>query len=145
MPHVVWLCIIVVTIAIELFTTAMVSIWFTFGAIAAEVLGLLRAPLWAQLMAFLLVSAAGFFGLRLLWEKRLKAKFTPTNADRNIGCVGLVTEDIDNLRETGEIKINGQLWGAKALNNEVIQQGSKVIIKKIEGVKVFVELFAPEE
>ena len=39
----------------------------------------------------------------------------------------------------GEVKVNGQLWSAKALNEDKIEKKTKVVIRKIEGNKLLVE------
>ena len=59
--------------------------------------------------------------------------------DANIGKEVLVTEDIDNMLNLGEVKVNGQLWSAKALNEDKIEKNTKVVIRKIEGNKLLVE------
>ena len=69
----------------------------------------------------------------------MKKEIVPTNADANIGKEVIVTEDIDNLLFKGEVKVNGQLWSAQSLDGEKIDKNSKVVIRKIEGNKVFVE------
>ncbi len=61
-----------------------------------------------------------------------------TNADRLIGREVLVTEQIENLKETGEIKVNGVLWTAVSADGSVIPEGSLVRIERLEGAKVYV-------
>ena len=49
-----------------------------------------------------------------------------------------VLEEINEF-ETGLVKINGQVWTAKALHNETIEKGEIIIVDHIEGVKLIVE------
>ena len=56
-----------------------------------------------------------------------------------IGQEALVTEQIDNLRETGAIRINGVLWTAKSADDTQIPIGMRVVIERIEGAKVYVK------
>ena len=77
--------------------------------------------------------------LRPLLKKYLRVKPSRTNADRLLGQEALVTEDIDNLRETGAIRINGVLWTAKSVDDTQISAGSRVLIDRIEGAKVYVK------
>ena len=65
-------------------------------------------------------------------------KKTPTNSDRVIGMVGVVTEEIDNIRETGAVKVDGKVWTARSKDNVVISTGEIVDIHEISGVKVIV-------
>ena len=71
--------------------------------------------------------------------KKLK-KFdkTHTNSDRYLGKVGVVTQDIDNVRATGMVEIDGSKWTARSSSDEVIASGEKVIVDEIKGVKLMV-------
>ncbi len=134
-----WIFIIVSTLLVELFTVAFVSLWFTLGGICALICNLLHLPLLVQWIVFILVSVLSIVLFRSVWLNKLKTKIVPTNADANIGKEVLVTESINNLKNQGEVKVNGQLWSAKSINDEVIEKDTKVIIRKIEGSKVIVE------
>lgn len=49
----------------------------------------------------------------------------------------MVIEEINEFAGTGQIKISGAVWSAKA--NDVIAKDEKVIIKEIKGVHAIVE------
>lgn len=108
----VWLGLIVAFIAVEAATVNLMSIWFIGGSVAGLVCAILGAPTLLQFAVFILVSALLLALLRPLLKKYLRVKPSRTNADRLLGQEALVTEDIDNLRETGAIRINGVLWTA---------------------------------
>ena len=55
-----------------------------------------------------------------------------------IGREVLVTEQIENLKETGEIKVNGVLWTAKCTTGERVEAGGHVTIERVEGAKLYV-------
>ena len=61
-----------------------------------------------------------------------------TNADRLIGRQVLVTEAVDNLHETGAVRVNGVEWTARAPSDAVLPAGTLVTIERIEGAKLFV-------
>ena len=47
--------------------------------------------------------------------------------------------DINNLREEGQVKLDGKEWTARAEDpDEIIKAGSVVRVQKISGVKVIV-------
>ena len=71
--------------------------------------------------------------------KLLTPGISPTNADRVLSQIALVTEEIDNIAETGQVKLFGQVWTARSENGDVIPVQSRVRILRIEGVKVFVK------
>ena len=127
----VWLGLIVAFIAVEAATVNLVSIWFIGGAVAGLVCAILDVSALLQWTVFIAVSA----GLK----KYLRVKPMKTNADRLVGQEALVTEQIDNLRETGAIRINGVLWTAKSADDTQIPIGTRVVIERIEGAKVYVK------
>ena len=135
----VWLGLIVAFIAVEAATVNLVSIWFIGGSVAGLVCAILGAPTLLQFAVFILVSALLLALLRPLLKKYLRVRPSRTNADRLLGQEALVTEDIDNLRETGAIRINGVLWTAKSVGDTQIPSGSRVVIARIEGAKVYVK------
>lgn len=135
----IWCLVILSTLICELLSAAITSVWFTLGGIAALILHLLGAPVWLQILTFLFVTSVGMFLLRKLWQKKLQPVHTPTNLDRYIGTAVLVTQDVDNLLSKGEIRLGGQLWTAKSLDDDIrYKQGERVIISRFEGSKVFV-------
>ena len=51
------------------------------------------------------------------------------------------TEEIVNLQAKGAVKIDGKTWTARSVKEDtVISQGSIVLVREIEGVKLLVEL-----
>lgn len=100
---------------------------------------ILGVPALLQWTVFIAVSAGLLALLRPVLKKYLRVKPTKTNADRLVGQEALVTEEIDNLRETGAIRINGVLWTAKSADDTQIPIGTRVVIERIEGAKVYVK------
>jgi membrane protein implicated in regulation of membrane protease activity len=113
-------------------------IWFSFGALAAVVAGLLGAEFWLQCVVFLAVSAALIAVTRPLAKKYVNARREGTNADRNIGQTGMVTETVDNVLGTGTVHVLGKDWTARSDTGCVIERGEKAEVARIEGVKLFV-------
>lgn len=91
-----------------------------------------------QIFIFLITSAVLIYFTRPFFNKKLKVGTEKTNIDSLIGEIAIVTEDIRPF-ETGLVKISGQVWTSKSINNELITRNSKVKILKIEGVKLIVE------
>lgn len=135
----VWLAIAIIMLAVEGATLSLVSIWFAGGAVAAFFTALLKGSFPMQLLLFVVVSAALLACLRPLAKRHVKTRKQPTNADRVIGRTAIVTEEIDNLRATGAVKVDGVEWTARAEGDAVIAPGAQVTILRISGVKVFVE------
>ena len=62
------------------------------------------------------------------------------NSDAKIGKIGIVTEDIDNIKAIGAVKLDGLEWSAKSADDGVISKDQQVKVVAIEGVKLIVEL-----
>lgn len=132
-----WLVITVVLVIIEIATFNLVTIWFAGGAFIAMVAAMFRLPMWVQLILFAFVTTVLLVSTRPFVVKMMEKK-TPTNSDRVIGSVGVVQEEIDNIKETGAVKTDGKVWTARTLNGEVIPVGETVKIHEIRGVKLMV-------
>jgi membrane protein implicated in regulation of membrane protease activity len=134
-----WTGAVILFALIEASTVSLVSIWFIGGSLAALAAAALGASVGLQIGIFIVVSALLLALLRPLVKKYVSPHRVKTNADRLIGQQALVTEQIENLRELGAIKINGVLWTAKSADNSVIPAGTPVKITRLEGAKVYVE------
>lgn len=135
----IWIGAIIVLLIFEAITPQLVTIWFAFGALVSLIAHLLGAPLWLQGTLFVVVSTVALILTRPLVKKHLHNKKTPTNADRVIGCIGIVEIPIERDKATGTVKVNGSVWSAKSESDATIPADTKVLVKRIEGVKVIVE------
>ena len=135
----IWLVLIILFIVMEASTVQLVSIWLAVGSLAALVPAILELSLAVQVIVFIVVSAVCLVFTRPFVKKVLAVKKVNTNADRTVGEFGLVTETIDNLAETGAVKLDGVIWSARSEDGDRIPTGSVITVKRITGVKVFVE------
>lgn len=133
-----WLVLLAAFLALEAATVTMVSLWFSVGSLAALVVTLLHGPVWLQILVFILVSAVLLLLLRPLVRRYVNPKLTATNADALLGTGGLVSVAIDNLSGTGQVKLGGMVWTARSSTGAPIAEGTRVVVDRIEGVKVFV-------
>ena len=139
MPVLYWLIAAAVFLFIEIITLSLVSIWFVGGALAGAFTAYLMLPLWVQLLAFAVISAALFAAIMPLARKSLDNKKQDTNIDSLIGSTGLVIRRIDNLAAVGQVNLHGQVWSARSYSDDVIiEEGQKVLVHSIEGVKLIV-------
>ena len=137
---VVWLVAMVALLVFEAAVPGLVSIWFAIGALAALLSSLLNAPLWLQIFWFILVSFAALWFTRPLVKKYVNARVQPTNADVVIGKDAVVFEEIDNVRGSGAVTVDGKEWSARSSKPDVcIETGKVVRVLRIEGVKLIVE------
>ena len=124
----------------------LVSIWFAAGALVALIAGFLGAPLWLEIVLFLVVSSVM---VALFWpfiKKFLNPTLEKTNVEAIIGTQGYVTADIDNVAAQGQVKLGAMEWTARSTSGKPIPKGTLVKVDRIEGVKAFVseaEVSAP--
>ena len=135
----IWVAVIILCIAVEAFTLDLSAIWFAVGGVAALVAASMSLEVTAQLVIFVLFSAALLILVRPFCRRFLKTRNEPTNADRIIGQTAVVTEQIDNIQGKGEIKLLGAVWSARSTDDSVIPCGATVRVVEIRGVKAMVE------
>lgn len=138
-----WLIVMVMFLVVEAVTVGLVCIWFAAGSLIALLAAMCGAQLWLQIVVFLIVSAATLYFTRPIVKRYVNSKVEPTNADMVIGKECRVTETVDNIAGTGAVYVDGKTWTARSENDEVIQAGTLVTAKSIDGVKLIVA--APEK
>ena len=140
-----WLAMVILFLVMEGSTVALVSIWFAAGSLTAMITALLGGPLWLQVILFLGISAGLLALLRPLVRKYIRPKITATNVDSLIGSRGYVTETVDNLAASGQVKLGAMPWTARSTDGQPIPEGTVVRVDRIEGVKAFVSPVTVEE
>ena len=116
----------------------LVSIWFAIGSLVAGIVALLHGGIGLQIALFLVVSCGLLISMLPLVKKFIKPNIVKTNVEGVIGTEGYVTEAIDNIAATGQVKLGGMYWTARSENGKNIEAGKLVKVERIEGVKVFV-------
>ncbi len=134
----VWLAAAAVFLIVEAVTTAMSSIWFVAGSLAALAAAALGAPIWAQALLFVTVSGLCFALLYPRLKDLLRKDRHPTNADMVIGQECVVTQRVDNLAGTGAVTVGGRTWTARSADGQPIEPGAVVTAVSIQGVKLMV-------
>ena len=143
----IWLVAIAVLLLVEFATSTLTTIWFAGGALIALICAFFGGPVWLQVFLFIVGSVVLLFLTRPLAMKFINKGAVRTNADSLIGKEAVVTEKIDNLRSTGAVQVNGQVWTARSVNPEhLIEKDEIVMVRAIEGVKLVVgKRIEPEE
>lgn len=135
----VWLIALIALVVIELLTMGLTTVWFAGGALVGVVLALIGAPIWLQVIAFLVVSLLLLFFTRPIAAKYFNRDRSRTNVESLIGRQGVVISEIDNLQGIGQVRIDGQVWSARSVEEGVaVPVGAVVVIESISGVKLMV-------
>ena len=135
-----WMVILILCIVIEVLTLGRTTIWFAAGALVAIFAALLYAPIFVQVILFLLVSLTLLFFTRPIAVKYFNRDRVKTNVESMVGRQAIVTGEIDNVQATGQVTVSGQEWSARTVEEGItLTEGSVVIVRAISGVKLMVE------
>ena len=136
-----WLIVIAVCAIVELATMGLTTVWFAGGALVATIVAFFCPYFWVQVLAFIIVSFVLIIFTRPIAVKYFNKDRVKTNAESLIGQRAIVVSEIDNLKGLGEVTVSGLNWSARTLKDGlVVPEKAVVVIRKIEGVKLIVEL-----
>lgn len=138
MGSVLWLILCIALFILEACTATLVCIWFAIGAVAAFIASLFNLNTWLCISIFIVVSLVSLILTRKYAVKFIKAKKTATNADSLIGKPAIVTQEIDEVKASGEVMVKGQVWRATTRVGEVIKKGELVEVVSINGATLTV-------
>lgn len=135
----VWLVLLIICLVVEALTMGLTTIWFAGGALVALLVSFINAPIWLQVVLFLVVSLLLLFYTRPIARKYFNRNVTKTNVDSVIGQNAIVVEEIDNLQGKGRVTLAGQEWTARSVEeNGKISEGAIVEVQAVSGVKLMV-------
>lgn len=135
----IWLGIIIVLSLVELATAQLVSIWFVIAGIITLIVSLFCDSVLIQVLVFMGLTLILLALMRPILKKVMNFKKEDTNLGRNIGKKALVTVEINNEIGTGQVNVSGIIWTARSIDGAIIPKDTRVIIERIEGVKLIVK------
>lgn len=140
MTPMLWLALLAVLLIIEAVTAGLTTIWFAGGALVAALVSYFGAGQLVQIFTFLIVSMLLLIFTRPLAVRYMNKSVSNTNVNSLIGRKAVVTQQIENLAQTGQVKINDIDWTARSMDDKIIiPEKTVVVIKEVKGVKLFVE------
>jgi membrane protein implicated in regulation of membrane protease activity len=136
---VIW-CIAAVVLAVgEMLTVSFFMAPFAVGAVVAAAIAAAGAGDVVPWLAFIVVSAVLLFGVRPIVRSHLR---TPahlrTGTAALVGRDGLVVTAIGGPENSGQVKIDGEVWTARAYDGEDIPAGQRVNVVEIRGATALV-------
>ena len=140
MEVLIWLGVMVFMLFVEGTTYNLITIWFAGGALAAAAAAYLHVGVIFQMTIFLVVSLVLLLFTRPLAMKFMRNSKTKTNVDSLIGKSAVVTSEIHNLSQSGQVRINDVDWMARTKDDsERIPEGCVVEIEEVRGVHLIVK------
>jgi membrane protein implicated in regulation of membrane protease activity len=124
----------------EMLTTSFFLAPFALGAALAAVVSVAGGGSVAAVISFVVASVLVLAFVRPIARRHMKMPpQIRTGAAALIGKDAIVLERIENLEGVGCVRIDGEVWTARALyDNEVIEKGTRVQIVDIKGATALV-------
>jgi len=138
-PGWIWIAAAAFLVIAEMFTVTFFLLWFGVAAAVAGVLALLGFGGAWQWGSFVVVSAVLFVYSRRFAEKFGGEQPPGVGANRLLGQVGMIIEDLDNDNLKGKIRLNREEWRAESIDGAKLTEGTKVKVIKVDGTHVVVE------
>ncbi len=134
-----WVIVAIICAVAEIFTAGFFIIWFGGGALAAALVAKIGLSLEWQFGSFVVVSTVLVLSTKKLTAKlHRKGPEFKTNVYRIQGKEATVTVEIPQ-DGSGQVKIGGEIWSARAEQGGRIPAGVKVRVLRVSGVHAIVE------
>ena len=136
----IWILLAVILAAGEVMSPSFYLAPFALGAVFAALVEVIGAGAAAATLVFLVSSALLLGFARPIARRHLR---TPpqlrTGTAALIGHSAIVTQRVDNDADSGTVKLDGELWTARAYDeDEVIEAGRRVRVIEIKGATALV-------
>ena len=137
---IVWAVLAVILAVGEILTTSFFLFPFALGAVAAAIVDLAGGGGTPQAVAFVVVTALSLGIVRPIARRHLSMPAQlRTGTDALVGRTAVVTETSANDAGHGAIRIDGEVWTARAFDDDdVIEAGRRVTVMDIKGATALV-------
>lgn len=138
-PWLIWLIVAVVLAVGEIATLGFFLAPFAGGAAVAALLAAANAGATVELSAFLVVSIVLLAALRPLARSHQRGRALKMGTAALVGKTAIVMERIANDEDVGCVKLDGEVWTARAYDDDaIIEPGTKVHVLEIRGATALV-------
>jgi len=138
-----WIYVVIgiLLIAVEIFTTSFIVMWFGIASIITAIPVYFDAPTKVVVFTYALsLLILTIFVRKITMDWFMKGeKSIATNINSLKGKIGFVTEEIDLLKATGQVKVGKEIWSAISEDSNDISIDTKIIVVKPEGAKLIVK------
>ena len=134
-----WLIFSGVCFILEIATEGFLVFWLGVGGLCAMGLSfIIPENLVTQFIVMAVVSTILILCTKKITRKISEKDTVATNVYSILGKKAIVSQQIDNIKGQGQIKIDGDIWSARNEDDDVISEGDTVEIIRIDGVKAIV-------
>lgn len=132
----IWLAISILGIIATIITKKIQYISFAPGAIAAMLLDIFDKRPLTQLIVFVSSISLVFVVLTVVLTVVRRRKSNNNIINSVVGSKCTVVEIIDKSAGSGQVRVNGQEWAARLVNDDIAEVGQTLKIVAIEGPKL---------
>jgi membrane protein implicated in regulation of membrane protease activity len=138
---VIWLIVAVVFAVAEVINLSFFLFPFAIGAAGAAVVDLAGGPAAASWITFVVLTAVSFGVVRPIARRHINMPpQLRTGTAALIGRTAIVTERIVNDDAVGKVRIDGEVWSARAYDEDkVLEPGTRVHVMEIRGAMALVD------
>ncbi|MDR0310670.1 MAG: NfeD family protein [Acidobacteriota bacterium] len=136
---VLWLILAAILMIGEVFSAGFFLFWFSIGAAAAGLTALMGANEIVQLVVFVVASGVLFVTGKKFANRVTKKQPPGIGADRFVGGIGIVLEEINPQANTGKVRIGQESWRADSENGEIVPAGAAVKVTRVDGTRAIVQ------
>jgi len=133
-----WMILAALFIVGEIFTAGFFLLPIGIGAAIAGLIALLGGNTIWQLVVFVVASFVLFLVSRRFAQKVTKEQPPGIGADRFIGQECVVLEKINNLDDSGRVRMGKEEWRAESDSGDQIETGTKVTVVRLSGTHLVV-------
>jgi membrane protein implicated in regulation of membrane protease activity len=137
---VIWLIVAVVFAVAEVINLSFYLFPFAIGAAGAALVGVAGGGIAIELVTFAVLTGVSFTVVRPIARRHINMPpQIRTGTAALIGRTGIVTERIVNDEGVGRVRIDGEVWTARAYDEDkIIEQGVRVHVMEIKGATALV-------
>ena len=135
----IWIIISGIFLILEMMTVGFLVFLFAIAALIAMVVSFFIDSIVAQTAIFVISSTLLVIFVRPVMKKFMYKNSIETNAKSIIGKKAIVTKKVDVYSESGQIKVNGEIWTAVGKDHATYEKGSEVEVVAIDGVKAIIK------
>jgi membrane protein implicated in regulation of membrane protease activity len=130
----------IIAFIVEIFTSGFISGCIGIGFLFSAIGNYFGLEIKWQILLFAFGVALTYFLIRpIITKYGYRNNKIKTNKDALIDREGIVTQEINPLKNTGRISIDGDDWKASTKTGEIIKVGTLVKVVAIESIILFVE------
>ena len=125
MPYI-WLAIIIFASIAGLNSRTRKPFLLVPAGLTVFLFSLSGTQVWKQVLLFFILAPALFILVRTFFKRVVKSA-SAASADYIAGASAIVTEEINNHKSTGAVRINGNAHTARAEENDIIYEPGLVV------------------